>query len=642
MGIRSLFSSDKNTNKARSVNSSALGEYLDKDFYLNIVNNSHSMILYFIDGAGWIGSNQRFLDVMGYNDIDMFREQNESVRELFLDEFEEIFTESDKSWLDYIRKHQKGGYRVSIASKDGSVMTINAVAHKSPKNPKLYILEFEDVSKVYESELKIHEVEQLKQKFLSNIGHEFRTPMNSILGFIDLLDKTQLSQSQQGYLSLINRSSKNLMINVETLLDLSQLQAGRLTLELSEFNFISIVEELLMGIYFGANEKGIKVITFIDPKIPKILLGDPKKISQILYSLVDNAVKYTEKGSRVNIEIKLLQRLNNGECSLGFTLKDKGQGISSEQITILNESFTPTNQADERLSVGLSLSYGLVNLLNSELKIQSQVDGTTVHFVLDFKESKEQSFEQIPKKKVKVLLLDNKLLDEANLLTVYLRSFGLDVVKSNMLDEHIYDGIDSLYILADQNQVSWIDEFTTYIKHAPIILVLATGQDVATKLEHKINYTIKLPLHPSVIAEQLYSIYHLENIKEESAIDIKSRAHALVVEDNIINQKLIKILLETYNIKVSTASDGDEAVNQSTQNKYDIIFMDIDMPHKNGIVATHEIKESFGQNIKTPIVALTAMAMEGDKEMLLAEGLDDYLSKPLTKWKLEGILSKYL
>ncbi len=642
MGMLSLFLSDKNTNKARRVKSSDLDEYLDKDFYLDIVNNSHSMILYFIDGPGWVGSNQRFLDVMGYDNINMFREQNESVRDLFLDEYEEIFTESDKSWLDYIRKHQKGGYRVSIASKDGSVMTINTVAHKSQKNSKLYILEFEDVSKVYESELKIHEVEQLKQKFLSNIGHEFRTPMNSILGFIELLDKTQLTESQQEYLSLINRSSKNLMTNIETLLDLSQLQAGRLKLELSEFNFIHVIEELFSGIYFGAYEKGIKVITFIDPKIPKLLLGDPKKISQVLYSIADNAVKYTAKGSRVNIEIKLLKRLSSGECSIGFTIKDKGKGISSEQIAILNEPFTSTNQADERLGVGLSLSCGLVNLLDSELKIQSQTDGTTVHFVLDFKESKEQSFEPIPKKKVKVLLLDNKLLDEANLLTLYLRSFGIDVVKSNMLDENIYDGIDALYILADQNEPSWIAEFETYVKHAPIVLALATGQDVATKLEHKVNSVIKLPLHPSVIAQQLYYIYHVKGIKEKREMELNSRTHALVVEDNIINQKLIKILLETYNIKVSTASDGNEAVSASAETKYDIIFMDIDMPHKNGIIATHEIKESFGQNIKTPIVALTAMAMEGDREMLLSEGLDAYLSKPLSRDKLESVLSKYL
>lgn len=642
MGIRSLFSSDKNTNKARSVKRANLDEYLDKDFYLNIVNHSHSMILYFIEGPGWIGSNQRFLDVMGYDDIDAFREQTDSVRDLFLDEDEEIFTESDKSWLDYIRKHQKAGYRVSIASKDGSAMTISAVAHKSPKNPKLYILEFEDVTKVHESELKIHEVEQLKQKFLSNIGHEFRTPMNSILGFIELLDETQLTESQQDYLSLINRSSKNLMTNIETLLDLSQLQAGRLKLQESEFNFIHVVEELFSGIYFTAQEKGIKVITFIDPKIPKLLLGDPKKISQVLYSIADNAVKYTAKGTSVNIDIKLMKRLNSGECSIGFTVKDKGKGISSEQIAILNEPFTSTNQVDERLGVGLSLSCGLVNLLSSELKIQSQDDGTTVHFVLDFKESKEQSFEQIPKKKVRVLLLDNKLLDEANLLTLYLRSFGVDVVKSNMLDKNVYDDIDALYILADQNNGSWIDEFSAYVKNAPIILVLPTGQQVATKLEHKVNYTIKLPLHPSVIAQQLYYIYHVTDTKREDEIDLKSRAHALVVEDNIINQKLIKILLETYNLTVSTASDGNEAVKITADNKYDIIFMDIDMPHKNGIIATHEIKESFGQNIKTPIVALTAMAMEGDKEMLLAEGLDDYLSKPLTKWKLEGILSKYL
>lgn len=602
------------------------------------------MMLYFLKGEGFVGANKTFLKTMGFHDIGDYQRTYESIRDLFLSESEEIFTESDTRWLDYIKKYKSEGYRLHIAKPNGEIMIIDAFCHKFSKNTNFYILELKDVSELEHSKSQTKEVEKLKTKFLANIGHEFRTPMNGILGFVELLSQTHLDKRQSEYINMIKHSSKNLMLNIETLLELSQLQGGRLEVENRECNLLPEMETLSYNFFRQGQDKGIKVLTFIDPKLPKNILGDIKKIRQIMYSITQNAIKFTPRGGKVIIEVKLLKRQQNGDCSIGFGVKDTGEGISEEQIALINEPFTAGNRADERLGIGLSLSHGLVNLLGSELRIQTQKgEGSYVNFVLNFKASKGQNYRMIPKKKVKVLLLDKTKIDEANFLTIYLRSFALDVVKSNQLDSNVYDNVEELYIVANQDDSSWMLELGTYAKKTPVILLLDEKQKLQTKLTHIIDNVILKPLLPSTIAKYLYTQNHIkieENIEVKAAI--KERATALVVEDNLINQRLIQIILQEYDIVVSTASNGVEAVNMSKKNRYDLIFMDIDLPEKNGIVATKEIKGTLSSNNTTPIIALTAMAMEGDREMLLREGLDDYLSKPLMRDKLSEVLNKYL
>jgi len=647
MGFFSLFSSQKQATPTKHNNSKINFEkYLDKDFFTSIVDNSNSMMLYFFSGEGWIGANKTFYEKMGYKDISEFKEQNDSVRDIFLSESEEIFTESDKSWLDYVKKYHSKGYRVTIVNQklQNEIVIIDAKCHTFSHNKSFYILELNDVTELHNAKVKTKEVEKLKTKFLANIGHEFRTPMNGILGFIELLQHTKIDKNQREYIDMISNSSRNLMTNIETLLDLSQLQGGRLELDHQAFNILPEMEMLAYNYSISGVEKGIKVLTFIDPKLPQELVSDSRKISQVMSSLIQNALKFTPRGGKVIIEVKLLKRQQNGDCSIGFGVRDNGKGISAEQITRINEPFTAGSHADERLGVGLSLSHGLVKLLGSELRIQSKEDeGTYVNFVVDFKASKGQNFKMMPKKKVKVLLLDQKRVEEANFLTIYLRSFAIDVVKSNQLDSKVYDGVDTLYIVANQADSSWMLELGTYSKKVPIVLLLDREEKLQTKLTHIVDETLKKPLLPSYIAKHLYVTQDVVTPSSPSKhIEIKPQVHALVVEDNIINQRLIQILLQSYDINVSIASDGVEAVSSCKKTKFDIIFMDIDMPEKNGIEATNDIKNSISINKLTPIVALTAMAMDGDREMLLEKGLDNYLAKPLNKRALENILDKYL
>jgi len=644
MGFFSFFTrqSTENSNQSRELTLNSFDELFSKELLSAIVDNNSSRMLFFTKKDGWIGANKIFFDTFNIKNIEDFRSRYDSVRDIFLAESEEIFTESDSSWLDYIKKYKSDGYNVTLVDSDKKVLHICAKCKSINQN--IYILELEDVTQLYMAQQKTKEVEKLKSKFLANIGHEFRTPMNGILGFLELLGDSNLDKKQSEYIQLIAKSSKNLMGNIETLLDLSQMQGGRLKLETASFDITKEMENLIYNYFVLGKDKGIKVLTFIDPKLPKELSSDIRKIKQVMSSLIQNAIKFTPRGGKVIVEVKLLKRQMNGECSIGFMIKDNGNGISSEQLALISEPFNAGTQADERLGVGLSLSHGLVNLLGSELRVKSEESfGSTFNFVLNFATSSGQSYKMMPKRKVKVLLLNPRKIDEANFLTTYLRSFAVDVIKSNILDENIYDNISTLYIVADQNDSSWMLKLGTYTKRVPVIMLLEDGEKLQTKLTYIVDDVIRKPLFPSVISNHLKRVHGLElSNKKEEKLELNGLLTALIVEDNMINMRLVQVLLQGYDIVVSNASNGNVAVEMANKNKYDIIFMDIDMPEKNGIEATQEIKSTMNINSKTPIVALTAMAMEGDREMLMNEGLDDYLAKPLSRDNLEVILNKYL
>ncbi len=620
--------------------------FISKDLFYNILDLDNSIILFFTKKDGWIGANKRFFDVFDFKNIDDFRGEHESIRELFEEESEEVFTEYDKSWLDYIRSSKPDGYGIIIKNKERENRTYLAKSRLiKHQGTDLYVLELDDVTDLELARRQTLEVERIKSKFLSNIGHEFRTPMNGILGFIELLEKSDPTDKQVEYLSMIQASASSLMSNIESLLDLAQMQSGRLKVTNSEFNPLSEMENIVKNYFVAAKDKGVKVSFFIDPKLPNFIEGDLRKIKQILGNLYSNALKFTKRNGKIFIDIKLVKRSANDKCTIGFSVKDTGKGIPEEQLNRITEPFEAGDQADERLGVGLSLCHGLVQLMGGKLKINSQEGvGSTFSFALDFKTSSGQTLRMIEDKRVKVLLVDEKWIDEANLLTNYLRSFGLEVVKVHMLDETVFSDTDMLYIVGGQDETEWMLKLGTYVKKSKVVLLLEKNEKLQTRMNHLVDCALNKPLLPTSISLHLTQAFKLP--KRESVIDeIKAeRIQALVAEDNLINQRLIKILLNEYNIDVVTAMNGQEAVEACENNDFDIVFMDIDMPVKDGILATQEIKEQRqpGSVGYMPIVALTALAMDGDREHILEEGLDDYLSKPLTREKLERILQKHL
>ncbi|MFA6188832.1 MAG: response regulator [Sulfuricurvum sp.] len=619
---------------------------IDKDLFYKILDTDSCAILFFTKENGWIGANKAFFALVQVKSIEELRTKYESIRELFSDEDEEVFTEYDKSWLDYIRTHCPNGYGLGIVDSKGnrhSMQATSTLLHQGASD--LYLLRLEDRSKVVALQDEVVQVENMKTKFLANIGHEFRTPMNGILGFVDLLSKTSPTDTQHEYIQSVQGSARNLMSNIENLLDLAQMQTGRLTISKSDFNIITDMEEMARGCVALGNEKGVAVHFFIDPKLPTHLIGDSRKIKQVLSNLYNNALKFTAPQGRITIEVKLLKRNTAGTCNIGFSVKDTGKGISKSDLSYITRPFVSGDHADNRLGVGLSLSHGLINLMGGELKITSEEGkGSSFSFSFTLDGSSDQAMRMINAYTAKVVLLDEKRIDDANHLTNYLRSFGISVTKTHLIDDTIFDATDLVYFIASQQKSDWILKLSTMKRTCKSVLLLDQNEQLLARTMHVIDVGFTKPILPTTLLTHLINVLNLEKESEQLIPNLQRGINALVVEDNLINQRLIKLLLKEYGLNVVTASNGDEAVEACRSQKFNIIFMDIDMPVKDGILATQEIKaeEGVSRSGKMPIIALTALAMEGDREYILAKGLDDYLSKPLTREKLEFILHKYL
>lgn len=623
-----------------------LDHNIDKELFYKVLDTDPSAILFFTKESGWIGANKAFFNLVPVKNIEELRTKYESIRELFSDEDEEVFTEYDKSWLDYIRTHCPHGYGLGITDSEGKRRAMLATSTMLRQGSSdLYLLRLEDKTSVVSLKEEVVQVEALKTKFLANIGHEFRTPMNGILGFVDLLSKTSPTDTQLEYIHSVQGSARNLMSNIENLLDLAQMQTGRLTISKVDFNIIAEMEEFALGCVSLGNDKGVGVMLFIDPKLPTHLTGDIRKIKQALSNLYNNALKFTAPEGRITIEIKLLKRNTTGSSNIGFNVKDTGKGISKGDLGFITRPFVSGDHADNRLGVGLSLSHGLINLMGGELKITSEEGrGSSFSFALTLEGSSDQAMRMINEHSVKVVLLDEKRVDDANHLTNYLRSFGVSVTKTHLIDETIFNDTDAVYFIASQEKSDWILKLSSLKRTCKTVLLLEQHERLLARTLHVIDYSLSKPLLPTSLLANLVEVLRLTQKEVPVIAQLQRGIHALVVEDNLINQRLIKLLLKEYGLSVVTTSNGDEAVEVCRNQRFDIVFMDIDMPIKDGILATQEIKaeEGASRSGRMPIIALTALAMEGDREYILEKGLDDYLSKPLTREKLEYILQKYL
>lgn len=635
------FFSDENDHFAQESE-----QNINKELFYKVLDTDPAALLFFTKENGWIGANKAFFNLVPLQNIEQLRTKHESIRELFDHEDEEVFTEIDKSWLDYIRTHCPQGYGVGIVDPRGTMHYLLATCTLlNQGGSDLYLLRLEDRSKVVELEAEVEQVEQLKSKFLANIGHEFRTPMNGILGFVELLSKASPTDTQLEYIHSVQGSARNLMSNIENLLDLAQMQNGRLSVSKGEFNIVAEMEELARASVPLGNDKKVGVSFFIDPKLPTHITGDIRKIKQVINNLYNNALKFTQPGGRITVEVKLLKRNTSGTCNIGFTVKDTGKGISKTELSHITRPFVSGDHADNRLGVGLSLSHGLISLMGGELKITSdEGKGSSFSFALTLEGSSDQAMRMINAHAVKVVLLDEHRLDDANQLTNYLRSFGVNVTKTQMIDESIFSDAEVVYLVASQEKNEWVTRLSMIKRTCKTVLLLEQNEHLQGRMLHIVDKALMKPLLPTQLLAHLVEVFNLPQELDSFAPKLQSGINALVVEDNLINQRLIKLLLKEYGINVTAVSDGDEAVEVCRSNNFDIVFMDIDMPVKDGILATQEIKAEEGPARvgHMPIIALTAMAMEGDREYILSRGLDDYLSKPLTREKLEYILRKYM
>ncbi|NLS12837.1 two-component sensor histidine kinase BarA [Vibrio sp. SM6] len=497
---------------------------------------------------------------------------------------------------------------------------------------------------------RAQEAARVKSEFLANMSHELRTPLNGVLGFTRQMLKTHLSKSQTDYLLTIEKSANNLLTIINDILDFSKLEAGKLALENIPFDFRDSLEEVINLQATSAHEKGLELTLRIDPKIPPGLAGDPLRMQQILTNLVGNSIKFTEKG---NIDVSVELRAQNGNAvDIQFMVRDTGIGISERQQAQLFQAFS---QADASISrryggtgLGLVITQKLVSQMGGEISLTSRLhQGSTFWFTLRLQATDLPMLESVDTQSLqgKQLLLVEPNLQAATVLQNMLSLEGLTITyKADIYDSHGH--FDFVLLNLAPNAHHSEQQVRDWLNHgqqlsANVILVTpSTELALADKLMSQ--FDIQCLTKPLSRRKLLQSLIVAKPDVVTVPLPIADEADKLplqvmAVDDNPANLKLITALLAERVLNVVQCSSGQQAVDLASQQHFDIIFMDIQMPHMDGVTACHLIKQSR-LNRATPVIAVTAHAMSGERDRLLAEGMDDYLTKPIEEHVLQQVL----
>lgn len=503
-----------------------------------------------------------------------------------------------------------------------------------------------------------------KSQFLANMSHEIRTPLNGIIGMAHLLLTTGLSNAQREYANTLLNSGDVLLEIVNDILDFSKIEAGKLKLEDIDFNLQVLTESVVDLFAQQVNDKGLELLCCIPLNVPVGLHGDPTRLRQIITNLVGNAIKFTEKGE-VILNVSVADN-DDDLIKLRFEVKDTGIGISPEAGKTLFQPFTQADGTHTRkfggTGLGLAISKQLVELFGGEIGINSNSGkGSTVWFTACFrKQAGVVQVSPVPDLRgVRVLIVDDNAVSRAVLFNC-LSPLGIviDTAESGLRGmEMMFQALscEIRYDLAiiDTNMAGMDGfEMVNLIKADPVIstvkLVMLTSPDSRDQCERlREKGMIKTYLFKPVRQSQLYASLDPDMEHTIAASEVREygqevRVNVLVAEDNVVNQEVILSMLESFGCNVDVVANGKEAVKAAHEKPYDIIFMDCQMPEMDGFEATHAIRTlevSTGRHV--PIVAVTANAIQGDREKCLAAGMDDYLSKPFRPKSLRKVLEQW-
>jgi len=504
-----------------------------------------------------------------------------------------------------------------------------------------------------------------KSQFLANMSHEIRTPMNGIFGFLELLQTSSLSSDQKEYIREAKTASVVLLNLINDILDFSKIEAGKLTMEKISFNLRTAVEDAVSLLAPKAAEKNLEIHVMIKASVPEEVMGDPSRIRQVLNNLVSNAVKFTEKGEVV-ITVDAVEQ-ENEMVKLTFTVKDTGIGIKKEAISNLFQSFSQADASTTRkyggTGLGLAISKELVSMMGGEITVDSIYgEGSVFSFHVCLKITKRASEQNAAYKNldgVNVLLVDD---NASNLRIVgsYLRGAGLHAFEAKDAG-HAITTIVTNAISNNRINVAVIDyqmpgmsglDLATTIKSMPLaneiklILLTSAAQkgDSRTAQEHGFSGYLTKPVRRDDLLKCIAIVLGLENDDEGYAqmvtrFTVKEVSNALkpkilLVEDNEMNRKIVTRILESQGFSCDAAVDGQEAYSAVQKIRYDIVFMDCQMPVMDGYECTSKIREYEGDKKHTNIIAMTANAMEGDSDKCIVAGMDDYISKPIDYEKM--------
>jgi len=514
---------------------------------------------------------------------------------------------------------------------------------------------FRDISIIERARAAERYFEQFKKKFLTNISHEFRTPMNAIIGFTDLLKSSPLSSWQQEYVEMTSRSAHSMMRNIENLLEMMQVESGSVHTNLALFNPLEVYENFSQQFCDLAFSKEIGLMFLIDPHLPKSMIGDQDKILAIMRNLIQNGIKFTGEGGRVLVEILIVKEEQNF-IEVEYAVSDTGCGIEQEKMKTLLRPFASAwdnqRRGKDGLGIGLSLSHKYVDMMDSHLMLASESGkGSRFSFRVTHQLNEEGTFDFVAGTHACIYAENHQLSTQGALLLKYLELFDVQTTVIHDLINPTLNESDALFMDVTHISKSQVDAITTTYPRLGIVPIMKLDYgEKADSLIDSVSSIVTLPILPSSLHKTLAVIWnrmpkeYISRSLEVQSVPKAENIKILVAEDNLINLKLLETILLQEHFRVVAVDNGQKAVDAYLKDHYDLVLMDIDMPVMDGLMANRLIKEIDKRDSRgfIPVIALTAHALFGDRERIVAAGLDAHLAKPIDKHFLLQTIDRYL